>query len=564
MALLNLTSAIILILLGMRYLRKGLDRLFGNQLVEWLQETAKNRYKAFFSGIVAGLISPSSSAIAVLSVQILNQSALTAGRMLAVVLGANVGLTVIVQLITFDLQDFAGAFIVAGGIGFLFLNRAIFRGTGQICLGLGFVFLAMSIIGNTGKLAANSQDMKALFSIVEHYPWVVFVVTGLLALVLQSSTASIGLGIGLAKGGLITGAALVPWVLGANLGIGLTMMIAGWASIEGRRLALASILLKTFFAILILLVGSQFVSQLMTTLPGGIDRNAANLNTVFNLVIGLCALPALSPISRVLTYLVPSQPLEEQDEPGIFLDPLLLQTPSLALSQAVREESRILDHLRMMLRAVWTMCTSQSRDVKNGKVENLYGRVVAIQLELKDYLEQIADENLSDEDINWRFNLLDYSQELVIAATLIKRDLMDAAIPYSRLTKELPTEDSTELANIVSRTLERIHKATVLLMAQDVRMANRFIQEKEEISDRYRAIRRRHLEHLAPGQKPETSFFDLLNCFRRINTHLTSVAYAIVRSNDDNGGTRAVGADPDESSLPGDEAGINQKRLATI
>ena len=66
----------------MRFLRKGLDRLFGNRLVDWLQETAKNRYKAFLSGMVAGLISPSSSAIAVLSVQILNQSALTAGRML--------------------------------------------------------------------------------------------------------------------------------------------------------------------------------------------------------------------------------------------------------------------------------------------------------------------------------------------------------------------------------------------------------------------------------------------------------------------------------------------------
>jgi phosphate:Na+ symporter len=561
MALLNLISAIILILLGMRYLRKGLDRLFGNQLVEWLQETAKNRYKAFFSGIVAGLISPSSSAIAVLSVQILNQSALTAGRMLAVVLGANVGLTVMVQLITFDLQDFAGVFIVAGGIGFLFLQRAIFRGTGQICLGLGLVFLAMSIISNTGKLAATSQDMKALFAILEHYPWLVFVSTGLLTLVLQSSTACIGLGIGLAKGGLVTGAALVPWVLGANLGIGLTMMIAGWASIEGRRLALASIVLKTFFALLILLAGSQLASYLMTALPGGIDRNAANLNTFFNLLIGLCALPALSPISQGLSYLIPSQSFEEQDEPGIFLDPLLLQTPSLALSQAVREESRILDHLRLMLRTVWTMCTNQNRDVKN-KVEDLYGRVIAIQAELKDYLEQIADENLSDEDINWRFNLLDYSQELVIAATLIKRDLADAAIPYSRFAKELPVEDSSELENIVNRTMERVHKATVLLMAQDVRLANRFIQEKEEISDRYRAIRRRYLERLGPGQKPDASFFDLLNCFRRINTHLTSVAYAIVRSTDGNTGTHSVNADPDEASLSSDEAGLNHKRLA--
>jgi phosphate:Na+ symporter len=561
MALLNLISAIILILLGMRYLRKGLDRLFGNQLVDWLQETAKNRYKAFFAGMVAGLISPSSSAIAVLSVQILNQSALTAGRMLAVVLGANVGLTVIVQLITLDIQDFAGVFIVAGGIGFLFLQRAIFRGTGQILLGLGFIFLAMSIIGNTGRLAANSQDMKVLFSIIEHYPWLVFVSTALLALSLQSSTACIGLGIGLAKAGLVSGTALVPWVLGANLGIGLTMMIAGWASIEGRRLALASILLKGAAALLILIAGSQFASYLMTALPGGVDRNAANLNTLFNLVIGLLALPALSPISRGLSYLVPSQSLEEQDEPGIFLDPLLLQTPSLALSQAVREESRILDHLRLMLRSVWAMCSNQSRDLK-AKVENLYERIVAIQAALKDYLEQIADENLSDEDINWRFSLLDYSQELVIVATLTKRDLVDAAIPYSRLAKEPRADDTNELENIVTRTLERLHKATILLMTQDVRMANRFIQEKEEISNQYRSIRKRHLERLTPGQKLDTNFFDMLNCFRRINTHLTAVAYGILGlSGDSSSGPTAINADSDESWLGGEEGGEHHKNL---
>ena len=148
MVILNLASAIILILLGMRQLRKGLDRMFGNQLVEWLQKTSQNRYQAFLAGIVAGLIAPSSSAIAVLSVRMLSQTALTAGPMLAVVLGANVGLTVIVQLITFDLQNFASAFIVVGGIGFLFLSRALFRGTGQIFLGLGFIFLAMSMIAD--------------------------------------------------------------------------------------------------------------------------------------------------------------------------------------------------------------------------------------------------------------------------------------------------------------------------------------------------------------------------------------------------------------------------------
>jgi phosphate:Na+ symporter len=165
----------------------------------------------------------------------------------------------------------------------------------------------MSIIGNAGKLAATSQDMKLLFSVIDHYPWLVFASAALLALVLQSSTACIGLGIGLAKGGLVSGITLVPWILGANLGIGLTMMIAGWASIEGRRLALASILLKSFFALLILIGGSALASYLMNALPGGIDRHAADLNTLFNVVIGLCALPVLSPVYRGLTFLIPSQ-----------------------------------------------------------------------------------------------------------------------------------------------------------------------------------------------------------------------------------------------------------------
>src|SRR6516165_7048357 len=123
MALLNIATGVILILLGMRYVRKGLDRLFGSHLIDWLQGMTKNRYQAFLAGTVAGVMAPSSSAIAMLSVQMLNQSALTAGRMLAVVLGANVGITVSVQLLAFRLQGYSGLFMVLGGVGFLFLKR---------------------------------------------------------------------------------------------------------------------------------------------------------------------------------------------------------------------------------------------------------------------------------------------------------------------------------------------------------------------------------------------------------------------------------------------------------
>jgi phosphate:Na+ symporter len=197
---LNIATGVILVLLGMRYIRKGLDRLFGSQLVDWLQQMTNNRYKAFFGGMVAGAIAPSSSGMAMLSVQMLNQTALTAGRMLAVVLGENVGITVSAQLLAFRLQDYSGVFLLAGGIGFLFLNRALFRGAGHILLGI----------------------------------------------------------------------------------VLLTMMTAGWGSIEGRRLAIGSPLIKGCGALLILVGSSRFFVFILNLLPGEIDRQAANLNTFFN------------------------------------------------------------------------------------------------------------------------------------------------------------------------------------------------------------------------------------------------------------------------------------------
>jgi len=140
------------------------------------------------------------------------------------------------------------------------------------------VFLAMGIIANAGSVAAVNPDLKLLFGVVEHYPLVVLIATGLLSVALQSSTASIGLGIGLAQAGLLPGITMVPWVLGANLGITLTMMIAGWGSTEGRRLAIGSLLIKGFGAILILLGSSKFFLFILNILPGAIDRKAANLN----------------------------------------------------------------------------------------------------------------------------------------------------------------------------------------------------------------------------------------------------------------------------------------------
>ena len=528
MLFLNIATGVILVLLGMRYVRKGLDRLFGSQLVDWLQQMTNNRYKAFFGGMVAGAIAPSSTAIAMLSVQMLNQTALTARRMLAVVLGANVGITVAVQLLAFRLQDYSGVFLLTGGIGFLFLKRAIFRGAGQMLLGIGLVFLAMGIIGLAGTAAAANADLKLLFGVVDHYPLVVFIGTALLTVALQSSTASIGLGLGLAQSGLLPGTTVVPWVLGANLGITLTMMMAGWGSIEGRRLAIGSLLIKGFGALVILLGSSRFFMVILNLLPGAIDRRAANLNTFFNLLLGLAALTLLSPISRLLTFLIESPVIDDSREPDSYLDPLLLQAPSLALNQAAREELRLLDEIKLMLRTVWTMIWGKNVRLIS-KVEEHQRRIEGTEEELKDYLSQISDENLSEEDVDWKFIILDYSQELTAIGTLIRRDLSDAVIRQSQSNQEPSPEDKEELEAFYARTLERIEKAAAMLMSREPRLAEQFIREKEQINIESRRSRKTRLEKPLSVQSASSNVVDMMNCLRRINSQLTSLAYSIVR-----------------------------------
>ena len=306
------------------------------------------------------------------------------------------------------------------------------------------------------------------------------------------------------------------------------MMMAGWGSVEGRRLAMGSLLIKGCGALLLLLGSSPLFAFLFQLLPGEIDRKAANLNTFFNLILGLAALPVLSSISRVLTFMIESQPIDDSAEPDSYLDLLLLQAPSLALNQATREELRLMDEIKLMLRTVWMMLWGKNVRLIS-KVETHQSRIERTQEELKDYLSQVSDENLSETDVDWKLTVLDYSQELENIGFLIRRDLSDAVLRQIQLNQELSTEDRNELESLYARTLERIERATLILMSRETELAEQFIREKEEMNIQFRKFRKARLERPLAMQTASSNVFDMINCLRRINSQITSVAYALAR-----------------------------------
>jgi phosphate:Na+ symporter len=277
---------------------------------------------------------------------------------------------------------------------------------------------------------------------------------------------------------------------------------------------------------------------------------------LFNLVLGLAALPVLSLIYRIIVFLVESPNSDDSGETDSYLDPLLLQSPSLALNHAAREELRLMDQLKLMLRTVRAIFSAKNVHLVS-KIEEQQRRVEQTEEGLKDYLSQVSDENLNEEDIDWKLIVLDYAQDLCTVGTLIRRDLTEAALREARSTHELSPEDRRELETLYSRTLERIAKVAMLVMSRDHHFAVQLIREKEEINNQLRVFRKQRLEK--PIQSTNSNFLDLLDSLRRINSQLTSIAYALVRNANKSDQPRGDFSEIDQKFLSSTEAEENHE-----
>ncbi len=529
MELLTIAAAIILILLGMRHLRKGLDRLFGGGLVEWMRKITANRIKAFAGGLAAGAVAPSSTTIAMMSVKMLTESSLPAVRMLAVLLGANMGITITVQLLAFRLDQFAPVFLAFGGAAFLFLNRPVLRGTGQVLLAFGLIFLAMRMIGEASTSLAASEDVAELFVALGGFTWLIAIGTALLAMLLQSSTASVALGLGLAQSGLLPFHALIPWVVGTNIGTALTILLAGWPSLEGRRMGVANLLLRGVGGAAVLFAAAPLAALGADVWGGDAPRFAADLHTGFNLLLGLAALPILAPLARLCEWMIEAPPEDARKARRVRFSKTILQSPALALHHAAREMLPILDDLRMMLKLAWNIgFSNQTQDFV--RIDDLQEEIVDVTEELAGYLGKIDFESLDKDDGAWKTHLIDYSHELVATGVVIRRDLTDAALRLASNPPEFPESAREELESIFRLTMLRMEKATLILTSRDTAEARRFIREKEEVSARCRKCQRTHQRIEPAADEPDfrPNLIDHLNCLRRINSHITSLAYAIV------------------------------------
>ena len=525
MGWIEIAGGIGLILFGVRFLRKGLARLFGGKLVEWLSKVTANPFLGLLGGAAVGAVAPSSTATSLLTLQMLDKGGMGTRQLLTILLGANIGFTLVVQLVSFQLQDYAGLLILAGAAGFQFLQRESWRGIGQCVLSLGFIFLALGMIGRGAQDLAHSPLVAGLLTLLEENAWLNLIGVGLLTVLLQSSNATVGLGLGLAGSGLLHESFLIPWVVGASLGVGLTSLIAGWSKTHGRRLALGSISMKLLVALPFLLL-PHWSHALFTAWPENLLRQTAMFNTEFNLAVALVALPLLGLVDRFTRLVVPDSPSVEANPS--FLDPEVLESPPLALARATRETLRMADVVRGMLDQSWRAFQRGNIDLAL-QVQRQDDQLDQINLDLKDYLSRIAEDR-SESDIRMQFALLGFSDELESVGDVIDKYLCDQLTKQVQEGVVLTDADRRDLDDAYQRLLNRFEAAVALLTSQSRERAQHLIAGKEAYND---WCRNRQLEHyqrihgMDRAALGGSSFYlEYLNAFRRINSHLSSIGYA--------------------------------------
>ncbi len=547
MILINLGAGVALIILGVRFLRKGLDRFLGGYFIDWLRRLTNNRFTSVLAGAATGALSASSTGLSILTAQMLEAGTIPATNMLAVLLGGNIGITFLSHLVSFDLKDYSGIFLFFGTLGFLFCRNQKIRGVGQCVLALGLIFLAMLFIGMGAYQIGANRDLKDALIILDRYPVLLGLVAVISALLMQSSTAAIGLGVGFATTGVLPPSDFIPWIVGTNIGLAVTSLIVCWNTLEGRRLGFANLLAKSAVTLLFIAAfASRKVPIQIGSLP--VSHLLPIWHTLFNLIVAITVLPFLQPLLAVVKYLLVPDPEKGtllRSQPDTFLDSQALESPAIALAYATRESLCMVDAIRSALQHL-VLAEKIANVALARQVQTSIHRMDEVSQDIMLYLGQLG-EGLSDYNRHWQLALFNFSNDLKMAGDVIGGKLCDAIIKQVSSPINFSVEETEIINSLFASIIRRVDIAATLVADRNPARAEEYMQEKNRIDLSYLRVKQTRLEGLRQTDKQglwaTLSFLDIVDTLQRIDSHISSVAELIV----------------DEKTTPGDDTLVSSQ-----
>jgi len=530
MILISLFGGVLLLLYGIKLLNDGLQNAAGSKIRSLVRSLTSNRFSAVGAGaLLTGLIQ-SSSATSVMLVGFVSAGLMTFRQTLAVILGADIGATLTVQMIAFHVYDYA-VLLVGIGLSFtLFTKNTFYRNIGQGILGFGFVFLSLKIMIDAMLPLQGNELFRNVFVALTGTPFIGILLSAGVTALIHSSAATMGIALALATSGLIPLQSALYIILGANIGTCATALIASMRSpAEARRVAWAHVLFKVFGVLLFLPLLPLYQRMVEHTAPD-VMRQIANANTLFNVIMAVVFLPFLGLFARLIVKLVPEKAEEKRFGP-MYLDDHVLGTPSLALGQATREALRASDIVREMLTGMIIGLRSDDPAII-AEIKHKDNLVDLLDRQIRLYIARLSSTSLTESQSRRVMTVLEVTRDLENIGDILDRNIMPIAL--KRITKGFvfSQEGMAEIVSFHKKTVENFDFAIAAFANHDRDLAERVLRNKEELGLLERELVQAHLERLRKGLREsiETSHIhlDIIGNIARINSLITHIIYPIV------------------------------------
>ncbi len=529
--LLSLTGAAALLLWGLRMVSTGVLRAYGADLRRALGRSMRNRFTALFTGLGITMLLQSSTATALMAASFASRGMVTTASALAIMLGADVGTSLVAQLVSFRIDWLSPTLILAGFVAFRAGQSTKVRDLGRAGVGLGLILLALHLMSEAAAPMRESALVGEVFSSLSGQPTVAILIAALLTLISTSSMAVILLIISFAANGIVGIDVAFALVLGANLGSAVTPLLATAGSDpEGRRVPMGNAIFRlagVAVALPLLPVVTPYFARIEST-PW---RQAADFHTAFNLCLAIVFIGLTGPVAAVCARLLPEKPKGSDDGKPRYLDRAAMESPDVAIASAARETLRMGDLVNRMLRDTLQVFRNDDRKLQR-EIEQLDDGVDALHEAIKLYLTEVGRETMDARDQKRSIDVITFTTNLEHIGDIIDKNLMELAAKKIKNKLRFSDEGFAEIERMHARLMTNLELALNVFISGEVPMARRLLEEKVAFRELERAASESHLARLRSGklESLETSslHLDVLRDLKRINSHLTSVAYPIL------------------------------------
>ena len=531
--LLNLLAAIALLVWGTHLVRTGILRVLGANLRTVLARSTGNRVHAALSGLGVTALLQSSVATALIVASFVGQGLMTLPAALAVMLGADVGTSLMAVVFSRDLSWLSPLLILLGVVLFISRQASTAGRVGRILIGLGLMLLALSLVTLAAGVLTQSPAVRVMLASLSSDPWLEITVGACFAILSYSSMAVVLLTATLASSGVVPLDVALGLVLGANLGSALLGVLTTLGSnVQTRHVPLGNLVFKSL-GIVGALAGSLAALWLQHAAPllGDTASVVVVFHLGFNLLLALCFIGVTQFVARWVQTWLPQPALATMAGRQRHLDPSALATPSLAISCAVREAMHQADIVETMLLGLMRVIRDNDSRLA-AELRKLDDTVDELYTDIKYYLTKISREALSEEEGRRWADIISFSINMEQIGDIVERvvvDIDDKLITPGRTFSEAGRH---EIGELHARLMSNLHLGMSVFLHGNVRDAQRLLEEKALFRNLEREFSASHLDRLS-DQTPSTMetsslHLDLISELRRINSHICSMAYPIL------------------------------------